>query len=201
MSSIQPSASPELPSTPRDIQNPPLCVSPPLPLSEETPNGELPTVSITSGQTTIESSSVTSAIVAVAPHDIVKPWESTILCGSDVPVSVSSLLPIEVRADRNHADQIVSECTDFGGRLEDSSPTMFMNFGRRRPLGKSTLTEQQKNQKRKRATQNQLLTLEVEFNKNPTPTATVRKRIAEDINMTERSVQIWFQNRYVLLRN
>jgi hypothetical protein len=40
--------------------------------------------------------------------------------------------------------------------------------------------------------------LEVEFNKNPTPTAQVREKIAEEINMTERSVQIWFQNRYVL---
>lgn len=35
----------------------------------------------------------------------------------------------------------------------------------------------------------------MEFNNNPTPTATVRERIAEEINMTERSVQIWFQNR------
>ena len=67
----------------------------------------------------------------------------------------------------------------------------------RRPPRKSTLTQQQKNQKRQRATQEQLLTLEVEFNKNPTPTATVRERIAEDIQMTERSVQIWFQNRLV----
>ncbi|RKF57571.1 putative homeobox domain-containing protein [Golovinomyces cichoracearum] len=65
----------------------------------------------------------------------------------------------------------------------------------RRPLRKSTLTQQQKNQKRQRATQDQLVTLEMEFNKNPTPNATVRERIAEDINMTERSVQIWFQNR------
>ena len=65
----------------------------------------------------------------------------------------------------------------------------------RRPPRKSTLTQQQKNQKRQRATQDQLVTLEMEFNKNPTPTATVRERIAEDINMTERSVQIWFQNR------
>jgi hypothetical protein len=40
-----------------------------------------------------------------------------------------------------------------------------------------------------------LLTLEMEFSKNPTPTASVRERIAEEINMTERSVQIWFQNR------
>jgi len=65
----------------------------------------------------------------------------------------------------------------------------------RRPPRKSTLTQQQKNQKRQRATQDQLVTLEVEFNKNPTPSAVVRERIAQDINMTERSVQIWFQNR------
>lgn len=67
--------------------------------------------------------------------------------------------------------------------------------GPRRPPRKSTLTQQQKNQKRQRATQDQLGTLEVEFNKNATPTAAVRERIAQDINMTERSVQIWFQNR------
>jgi hypothetical protein len=67
--------------------------------------------------------------------------------------------------------------------------------GSRRPPRKSTLTQQQKNQKRQRATQDQLVTLEVEFNKNPTPTAAVRERIASEINMTERSVQIWFQNR------
>ncbi|KAF3389486.1 Homeobox protein HOY1 [Penicillium rolfsii] len=65
----------------------------------------------------------------------------------------------------------------------------------RRPPRKSTLTQQQKNNKRQRATQDQLVTLEVEFNKNPTPTAATRERIAADINMTERSVQIWFQNR------
>lgn len=65
----------------------------------------------------------------------------------------------------------------------------------RRPPRKSTLTQQQKNQKRQRATQEQLVTLEVEFNKNPTPTATVRERIAAEISMTERSVQIWFQNK------
>lgn len=69
----------------------------------------------------------------------------------------------------------------------------------RRPPRKSTLTQQQKNQKRQRATQDQLGTLEMEFNKNPTPTAQVRDRIAEEIDMTERSVQIWFQNRYVPL--
>jgi Homeodomain len=71
----------------------------------------------------------------------------------------------------------------------------------RRPPRKSTLTQQQKNQKRQRATQDQLITLEVEFEKNPTPTAVVRERIAQDINMTERSVQIWFQNRRAKIKN
>lgn len=69
----------------------------------------------------------------------------------------------------------------------------------KRPARKSTLTQQQKNQKRQRATTEQLATLDIEFNKNPTPTATVRERIADEINMTERSVQIWFQNRYVII--
>ncbi|KAK4939199.1 hypothetical protein LTR10_020498 [Elasticomyces elasticus] len=68
------------------------------------------------------------------------------------------------------------------------------NSATRRPPRKSTLTQQQKNQKRQRATQDQLVTLEQEFNKNPTPTAATRERIASEINMTERSVQIWFQN-------
>lgn len=69
----------------------------------------------------------------------------------------------------------------------------------RRPPRKSTLTQQQKNQKRQRATQDQLATLEAEFNKNPTPALPVRERIAQDISMTERSVQIWFQNRSMSL--
>ena len=68
----------------------------------------------------------------------------------------------------------------------------------RRPPRKCTLTQQQKNQKRQRATQEQLIVLEAEFSENPTPTAHVRERIADKINMTERSVQIWFQNRCVL---
>ncbi|KAF2838181.1 hypothetical protein M501DRAFT_936427 [Patellaria atrata CBS 101060] len=82
-----------------------------------------------------------------------------------------------------------------------SASTNPSSAGSRRPPRKSTLTQQQKNQKRQRATTDQLLTLEVEFNKNPTPTALVRERIAQEINMTERSVQIWFQNRRAKIKN
>jgi Homeodomain len=76
-----------------------------------------------------------------------------------------------------------------------NTPARSASAAARRPPRKSTLTQQQKNQKRQRATQDQLVTLEVEFQKNATPTAAARERIAQEINMTERSVQIWFQNR------
>lgn len=92
-------------------------------------------------------------------------------------------------ASHRKASQTPSPSTTASQHGGNSSATS------RRPPRKSTLTQQQKNQKRQRATQEQLNTLEVEFNKNPTPTAGVRERIAEEINMTERSVQIWFQNR------
>ncbi|RVX66917.1 hypothetical protein B0A52_09041 [Exophiala mesophila] len=82
-----------------------------------------------------------------------------------------------------------------GSSGQTSGPTSSApSSAARRPPRKSTLTQQQKNQKRQRATQEQLITLETEFAKNATPTAATRERIAAEINMTERSVQIWFQN-------
>jgi hypothetical protein len=98
----------------------------------------------------------------------------------------------------NSADAHTPTSTGSSGlarQNSNSTPNGNSSSNPRRPPRKSTLTQQQKNQKRQRATQDQLTTLELEFNKNPTPTATVRERIAEEINMTERSVQIWFQNR------
>lgn len=104
------------------------------------------------------------------------------------PGSTPAQMPTPVSAVPTKASQTPSPYT---------SASNGQNSASRRPPRKSTLTQQQKNQKRQRATQDQLTTLELEFNKNPTTTATVRERIAEEINMTERSVQIWFQNRYV----
>lgn len=99
-----------------------------------------------------------------------------------------------------HAPQLPQPQQDDQSSMPPPTPTSASAAAAaaaRRPPRKSTLTQQQKNQKRQRATQDQLVTLEIEFNKNPTPTALVRERIAQDISMTERSVQIWFQNRYV----
>jgi hypothetical protein len=105
----------------------------------------------------------------------------------DAPESATSSPSIDTPSNANSK----------GGQTPSpsSAASNAANNASRRPPRKSTLTQQQKNQKRQRATQDQLSTLEVEFNKNPTPTASVRERIAEEINMTERSVQIWFQNR------
>ncbi|ORY86127.1 homeobox domain-domain-containing protein, partial [Protomyces lactucae-debilis] len=63
--------------------------------------------------------------------------------------------------------------------------------------GKSTahITQQQLNKKRQRATPEQLAVLEEAFDVNPSPNAKQREVISAQIDMTERSVQIWFQNR------
>lgn len=49
--------------------------------------------------------------------------------------------------------------------------------------------------KRNRTTPEQLALLEEVFAKNTTPNAATREALAEKLDMTPRSVQIWFQNR------
>jgi hypothetical protein len=63
--------------------------------------------------------------------------------------------------------------------------------------GTGHLTMQQLNKKRQRATAEQLVVLEEAFHMNASPNAKMRELIAARISMTERSVQIWFQNRFV----
>ncbi|KIX08735.1 uncharacterized protein Z518_03392 [Rhinocladiella mackenziei CBS 650.93] len=105
--------------------------------------------------------------------------------------SMSSDPTTDISAESTPSPKEVTQTTPA---TSNSSITQAPTSAPRRPPRKSTLTQQQKNQKRQRATQDQLVTLEMEFNKNPTPTAATRERIAQEINMTERSVQIWFQN-------
>jgi hypothetical protein len=51
------------------------------------------------------------------------------------------------------------------------------------------------NRKRTRATPEQLAILEETFKTNTSPNSKVREALAEKVNMSERSIQIWFQNR------
>ena len=76
------------------------------------------------------------------------------------------------------------------------SGTPTQNPGRQR--SRSQMTMQQLNKKRQRASPEQLSVLEEAFAVNPSPNAKMREIIAERIQMTERSVQIWFQNRFFL---
>ncbi|ORE13138.1 Homeodomain-like protein, partial [Rhizopus microsporus] len=49
--------------------------------------------------------------------------------------------------------------------------------------------------KRARATPDQLSVLEGVFAINISPNSKLRRQLAEQLNMNERSVQIWFQNK------
>src|SRR2546423_12438525 len=81
-----------------------------------------------------------------------------------------------------------------------SGPEQQRRAGRQRSKsGTGHLTMQQLNKKRQRATADQLIVLEEAFDVNASPNAKMREMISERIKMTERSVQIWFQNRYASL--
>ncbi|KXN65672.1 hypothetical protein CONCODRAFT_28935, partial [Conidiobolus coronatus NRRL 28638] len=49
--------------------------------------------------------------------------------------------------------------------------------------------------RRQRPTLHQLETLEQEFQHNFYPSAEARRRMAEQLRMTPRAIQIWFMNR------
>ncbi|KAG0746575.1 hypothetical protein G6F57_007965 [Rhizopus arrhizus] len=55
--------------------------------------------------------------------------------------------------------------------------------------------------KRTRATPEQLAILEKSFNLNPSPNSRVREQLSLQLGMTERSIQIWFQNRRAKVKN
>ncbi|KAI7855491.1 homeobox domain-containing protein, partial [Circinella umbellata] len=48
---------------------------------------------------------------------------------------------------------------------------------------------------RRRTSRAQLKVLEKSFSENSKPNATVRRMLAQKLDMTPRGVQIWFQNR------
>ncbi|OUM58739.1 hypothetical protein PIROE2DRAFT_21333 [Piromyces sp. E2] len=57
------------------------------------------------------------------------------------------------------------------------------------------------NRKRSRATPEQLAILEATFEKNTSPNSKLREVLAEKVHMSERSIQIWFQNRRAKVKN
>ncbi|KAI8346896.1 hypothetical protein EDC96DRAFT_468244 [Choanephora cucurbitarum] len=55
--------------------------------------------------------------------------------------------------------------------------------------------------KRTRATPEQLAILEKSFDLNPSPNSRVREQLSRELGMSERSIQIWFQNRRAKVKN
>ncbi|KAG0179476.1 hypothetical protein DFQ29_002061 [Apophysomyces sp. BC1021] len=55
--------------------------------------------------------------------------------------------------------------------------------------------------KRTRATPEQLAVLEKTFSINPSPNTRVREQLSRELSMSERSIQIWFQNRRAKAKN
>lgn len=55
--------------------------------------------------------------------------------------------------------------------------------------------------KRTRATPEQLTILEKTFAINPSPNSRIREQLARELAMSERSIQIWFQNRRAKVKN
>ncbi|KAI8981036.1 hypothetical protein BDB01DRAFT_795089 [Pilobolus umbonatus] len=55
--------------------------------------------------------------------------------------------------------------------------------------------------KRTRASSDQLSILEKSFNNNPSPNSRVREHLSRQLGMSERSIQIWFQNRRAKVKN
>ncbi|CEP07836.1 hypothetical protein [Parasitella parasitica] len=55
--------------------------------------------------------------------------------------------------------------------------------------------------KRTRATPKQLAVLEETFNVNPSPNNRIREQLSQELGMSERSIQIWFQNRRAKVKN
>ncbi|KAJ8653252.1 hypothetical protein O0I10_011100 [Lichtheimia ornata] len=55
--------------------------------------------------------------------------------------------------------------------------------------------------KRTRATPEQLAVLEKTFSVNPSPNNRVREQLSRELGMSERSIQIWFQNRRAKVKN
>ncbi|KAK9377791.1 uncharacterized protein V1513DRAFT_461532 [Lipomyces chichibuensis] len=104
----------------------------------------------------------------------------------------AAMTPSGARSSGSLSDSNNTSASNVG---TTTTPTSQPSLSRRGSSRKSTLTQQQKNNKRQRATAEQLAILENEFSINPAPNGKTRLRIAEQINMTERSVQIWFQNR------
>ncbi|KAI9469697.1 MAG: hypothetical protein EXX96DRAFT_491710 [Benjaminiella poitrasii] len=65
----------------------------------------------------------------------------------------------------------------------------------------NNISKENSSRKRTRATPEQLAILEKTFVINPSPNNRLREQLSHQLNMSERSIQIWFQNRRAKVKN
>ncbi|KAI8975033.1 hypothetical protein BDF20DRAFT_836473 [Mycotypha africana] len=107
---------------------------------------------------------------------------------SDVSLPVNSLSSLSP-----HQDQLMPATpmnTDTSTSNTGSDPSKGTQH-----TSQSEQQQQAPVRKRTRATADQLSVLEDTFAVNVSPNSKLRKQLAEQLNMSERSIQIWFQNR------
>ncbi|KAI7883537.1 hypothetical protein K492DRAFT_205345 [Lichtheimia hyalospora FSU 10163] len=73
--------------------------------------------------------------------------------------------------------------------------------GQNQPQSSTTVENTPPPRKRTRATPEQLAVLEKTFSVNPSPNNRVREQLSRELGMSERSIQIWFQNRRAKVKN
>ncbi|KAJ3169545.1 hypothetical protein HDU88_000736 [Geranomyces variabilis] len=106
------------------------------------------------------------------------------------------------------AEEGESDISDDGNRDDASelASTLGQPYGQNGPLATNNATataaaaagtsaDDSKTKKRARATPEQLAILEETFLTHTSPNAKLRETLSSQVNMTERSIQIWFQNR------
>lgn len=109
------------------------------------------------------------------------------------------------------ADTLVVQSPDqTPSPLDDDGPEQTTSAGVHRTKARSTsnardaaspLKAKPEKRKRNRVTPEQLVELEAAFAKDRSPTAAFRREMSTRLGMSERAVQIWFQNRYVKQRS
>jgi hypothetical protein len=93
------------------------------------------------------------------------------------------------------AEPSSKETADNVNKIGKSNSVKSPSTTSSQPTTTTTQPPPPNNKKRTRATPEQLAILEDTFKTNTSPNSKVREALAEKVNMSERSIQIWFQNR------
>jgi hypothetical protein len=112
---------------------------------------------------------------------------------TSIPLSaMSSMVPTNNSRYHHNVDSTMVNPMNMDN-LTDIYPSATQTFGGHD--FKPTFYDPFEVKHRRRTTRAQFKVLEKTFQENPKPSATIRRMLAQRLNMTPRGVQVWFQNR------